>query len=147
MGVLILNVECKMSKTLKVITPFFTLGIGDVLELSSDGNFYEFKQEERFGQNSADGTSDYESLFTTSLNISVEHAKELIAEGYLSEETTQDKFVNVFDEIDNLLQEYKKDLDEVNKDADEVPACLKVEKTTVLNNLIKVLTHLKNLKK
>lgn len=136
-----------MSKTLKVITPFFTLGIGDVLELSSDGNFYEFKQEERFGQNSADGTSDYESLFTTSLNISVEHAKELIAEGYLSEETTQDKFVNVFDEIDNLLQEYKKDLDEVNKDADEVPACLKVEKTTVLSNLIKVLTHLKNLKK
>lgn len=147
MGVLILNVKREMSKTLKVITPFFTLGIGDVLELSSDGNFYEFKQEERFGQNSADGTSDYESLFTTSLNISVEHAKELIAEGYLSEETTQDKFVNVFDEIDNLLQEYKKDLDEVNKDADEVPACLKVEKTTVLSNLIKVLTHLKNLKK
>ena len=137
-----------MSKTLKVITPFFTLGIGDVLELSADGNFYEFKQEEKFGQNSADGASDYESVFTSSLSISTDHAKELIAEGYLTEETiVQDKFVNVFDEIDNLLKEYKKDLDEVNQDKADVPACLKVEKTTVLSNLIKVLTHLKNLKK
>ena len=137
-----------MSKTLKVITPFFTLGIGDVLELSADGNYYEFKQEERFGQNSADGTSDYESLFTTSLNISVEHAKELIEEGYLSEEAaSQDKFVNVFDEIETLLNEYKKDLDEVDKDKDTVPACVRVEKATVLSNMIKVLTHLKNLKK
>ena len=137
-----------MSKTLKVITPFFTLGVGDILELSEDGKFYEFSQEEKFGQNSADGKSDYSSLFSTSLSISADHAKELISEGYLSEETVmQDKFVNVFDEIDNLLNEYKKDLDEVNQDKADVPACLKVEKTTVLSNLIKVLTHLKNLKK
>lgn len=136
-----------MSKTLKVITPFFTLGIGDVLELSDDGNFYEFKQEEKFGQNTVDG-GDYESLFSTSLSISVDHAKELIKEGYLSEEVVaQDKFVNVFDEIDALLKQYNHDLDEVNQDKAEVPACLKVEKTTVLSNLIKVLTHLKNLKK
>ena len=135
-----------MSKTLKVITPFFTLGIGDILELSADGNFYEFKQEEKFGKGSVDNS--YESFFSTSLSISVDHAKELIEEGYLVEETVlQDKFVNVFDEIDNLLQQYKKDLEEVNADKDEVPACLKVEKTTVLSNLIKVLTHLKNLKK
>lgn len=72
-----------MSKTLKVITPFFTLGIGDILELSNDGNFYEFKQEEKFGQSTVDG-GDYESLFRTSLSISVDHAKELVKEGYLS---------------------------------------------------------------
>lgn len=135
-----------MSKTLKVITPFFTLGVGDVLELSDDGKFYEFEQEEKFGQNTVDG-GDYESVFNTSLSLSVDRAKALVDEGYLSEETTQDKFVNVFDEIDALLNEYKKDLDEVNKDKADVPACLKVEKTTVLSNLIKVLTHLKNLKK
>lgn len=136
-----------MSKTLKVITPFFTLGVGDILELSSDGKFYEFKQEETFGQNTVDG-GDYKSVFSTSLSISADHAKALVEEGFLDEEVVvQDKFVNVFDEIDALLNEYKKDLDEVNKDTDNVPACLKVEKTTVLSNLIKVLTHLKNLKK
>lgn len=137
-----------MSKTLKVITPFFTLGIGDILELTADGNYYEFKQEEKFGQNNVDGTADYESLFTSSISISVDHAKELIAEGYLSEEIdTKDKFVNVFDEIDTLLKEYTKDLDNVDKDKDTVPACVRVEKATVLSNMIKVLTHLKNLKK
>ena len=137
-----------MSKTLKVITPFFTLGIGDILELTADGNYYEFKQEEKFGQNNVDGTADYESLFTSSISISVDHAKELIAEGYLSEEIdAKDKFVNVFDEIDTLLKEYTKDLDDVDKDKDTVPACVRVEKATVLSNMIKVLTHLKNLKK
>lgn len=137
-----------MSKTLKVITPFFTLGIGDILELTVDGNYYEFKQEEKFGQNNVDGTADYESLFTSSISISVDHAKELIAEGYLSEEIdAKDKFVNVFDEIDTLLKEYTKDLDNVDKDKDTVPACVRVEKATVLSNMIKVLTHLKNLKK
>lgn len=137
-----------MSKTLKVITPFFTLGIGDILELTADGNYYEFKQEEKFGQNNVDGTADYESLFTSSISISVDHAKELIAEGYLSEEIdAKDKFVNVFDEIDALLKEYTKDLDNVDKDKDTVPACVRVEKATVLSNMIKVLTHLKNLKK
>lgn len=137
-----------MSKTLKVITPFFTLGIGDILELTADGNYYEFKQEEKFGQNNVDGTADYESLFTSSISISVDHAKELIAEGYLSEEIdAKDKFVNVFDEIDTLLKEYTKDLDNVDKDKDTVPACVRVEKATVLSNMIKVLTHLKNLKK
>ena len=136
-----------MSKTLKVITPFFTLSVGDVLELSDDGKFYEFAQEEKFGQNTVDG-GDYESVFNTSLSLSVDRARALVEEGYLSEETSvQDKFVNVFDEIDALLNEYKKDLDKVNEDTDNVPACLKVEKTTVLSNLIKVLTHLKNLKK
>ena len=87
-------------------------------------------------------------MFRTSLSISVDHAKELVKEGYLSEEVVaQDKFINVFDEIDALLKQYNHDLDEVNQDKEEVPACLKVEKTTVLSNLIKVLTHLKNLKK
>lgn len=137
-----------MSKTLKVITPILTLGIGDILELSEDENMYEFKQEEKFSQDSADGVSSCESIFTASLKLSVDHAKKLVEEGFLEEESNlQDKFVNVFDEIDALLNEYKKDLNEVDKDKENVPACLRVEKATVLNNLIKVLTHLKNLKK
>lgn len=136
-----------MSKTLKVITPFFTLNIGDVLTLSDNGRFYESIQEEKFGQNTDDG-GDFESIFSSSVKISVDKAKEFVEDGYLSEETdAQDKFVNVFDEIDTLLNEYKNDLKDVNADKDDVPACLKVEKTTVLTNLIKVLTHLKNLKK
>lgn len=137
-----------MSKTLKVIAPILTLNVGDILEISEDGNMYEFRQEERFSQDSADGERGCESIFTSTLSLSIDHVKTLIKEGFLEEESdSQDKFVNVFDEIDSLLNEYKKDLNEVDKDKENVPACLRVEKATVLNNLIKVLTHLKNLKK
>lgn len=137
-----------MSKTLKVIKPFFVLNVGDVLELSEDGRFYVSTYREEFngsGVTSTDISSTYESKF----NISVNYAKELIEDGFLMEATNEDTkpFVNIFDEIDTLIAKYTKDLSEVNEDTDDIPMCLRVEKTTVLNNIIKVLVHLKNLKK
>ena len=56
-------------------------------------------------------------------------------------------FVNVFNAIDNMLDTYKSDLKNIDIDMSDAPECLKVEKTTVLRNLIKTLDYLKNLKK
>ena len=60
---------------------------------------------------------------------------------------TNSSFVNVFDEIDDMLIKYNADLHNIDKDMKGQPECLKVEKPTVLSNLIKVLTHLKGLRK
>ena len=139
-----------MAKILEVITPFFTLEVGDRFELSKDGKDYVAENDEQYdraGENGESFVSTYQSKFTISTN----YAESLVKEGYLKEvkETKEQDspFVNVFDEIDNLLTQYTKELAEVEKDKDPIPACLKVEKTTVLHNLIKVLTHLKGLKK
>ena len=136
-----------MSKTLKVLTPFFILKEGDVLQLTEDGKSYVFEHNEEFnraGVNGETSTSSYNGTF----KVSAEYAKELIDEGYVSEETEDSpKFTNVFEEIDNLLDTYTVELAEVQKDTADVPACLRIEKMTVLENLIKVLKHLKSLKK
>ena len=57
------------------------------------------------------------------------------------------EFVNVFNAIDNMLDTYKSDLKNIDTDMSDAPECLKVEKTTVLRNLIKTLDYLKNLRK
>lgn len=136
-----------MSKNLKVITPFFNLEEGDVINLSEDGSRYEIENIEEFDK--TDGCGDeIASTFTSKLTLSPSYVKELLKEGYLEEVLQpQQKFVNIFEEIDNLLSRYNNELNEVKKDTMEIPECLKVEKTTVLTNMIKVLTHLKNLKK
>ena len=75
-------------------------------------------------------------------------AKTLIKDGYLEVATQEEKeFVNVFDEINNLLDKYKKGLETLNEDTAELPACVKVERESVLTNLITLLEHLKSLKK
>lgn len=63
-------------------------------------------------------------------------------EGYLAE--VDDKpFVNmVSDEISNLMKVYREQLDEVFSTNSDYPMCLKVEKQTVLSNMIKLLMHL-----
>lgn len=132
---------------LRVINPFFTLALGDILEPTQDGENYTADHNEEFGRDSVDGGT-YKSSLKSTITISKDYAKELISDGYLEEvKDDKSKFVNIFDEIDSMLQAYKLELDNVNKDNAEVPMCLKVEKTTVLSNLIKALTHLKNLKK
>ena len=135
-------------KTLKVIEPFFNLGLDDTFELSKDGKNYVAERVEEYNKQGAFG-EELKSSFSSSFSISPDYAKELIKEGYLEEvkegSAQPDKeFVNVFDEIDELLNGYKYRLDNIDKDLPEV---LKLEETTVLSNLVKVLTHLKNLKK
>lgn len=131
-------------KKFKVIAPYSSLVEGDILEPSEDGRYYTAEHSEEFDKTGVNGET-FSSSVSYTVTFSADYVKVLLENGYLEE--VDEKFVNVFDEIDNLLQGYQADLREVEEDKDHVPACLKVEKTTVLSNLIKVLTHLKNLKK
>lgn len=138
-----------MSKILKVIKKFYLLEVGDTLELSEDGIEYTNVHNEELNESDEKG-SDISARFTSTYSISTDYAKLLIEEGYLApydEPETQKGFVNVFDEIDNMLETYNEELDNLDEDFADEPACLKVEKETVLRNMIKVLNHLNSLKK
>ena len=141
-----------MAKILKVTKPFFVMEIGDTFEY--DANTKQYKSVYNIEHNGSDEknttvVSTYNSVYT----ISEEYAKMLIENGYLeesyinteSEKPTQ--FVNIFNEIDKLISEYSKDLDGIDNEYKDMPECLKVEKVTVIKNLLKLLTYLKSLKK
>ena len=137
-----------MSKTLRVIDPFFILEVGDTLTLSEDGKFYTFERNEEFHK--AGASNDLNSTYSSNFTISLDYAKELIKDGYLEEvgdKTVKGPFVNVFDEIDNLIERYQKELSNIDLDMAGQPQCVKVEKTTVLTNILSVLNHLKTLRK
>ena len=137
-----------MSKILKVVEPFFLVNVGDTFVLSEDGKFYITEHNEEF--HTAKDEGDMSSSYTSEFKISLKWAEQLIEDGYLEEVTISDgksTFVNVFDEIDNLLSKYTNELNDLPKTMVDAPECLKVEKTTVLSNMIKVLEHLKSLRK
>lgn len=141
-----------MAKILKVTKPFFVMEIGDTFEY--DANKKQYKSVYNIEHNGSDEknttvVSTYNSVYT----ISEEYAKMLIDNGYLEEsyiDTESEKptqFVNIFNEIDKLISEYYKDLDGIDNEYKDMPECLKVEKVTVIKNLLKLLTYLKSLKK
>lgn len=141
-----------MAKILKVTKPFFVMEIGDTFEY--DANTKQYKSVYNIEHNGSDEksttvVSTYNSVYT----ISEEYAKMLIDNGYLEEsyiDTESEKptqFVNIFNEIDRLISEYSKDLDGIDNEYKDMPECLKVEKVTVIKNLLKLLTYLKSLKK
>lgn len=140
-----------MAKTLHVIDPFFIAELGDTFELDENGNTYSLQKNEEFYKVADDKNSEVQSSFSSVFSISTEYAARLIKDGYLQEVNTikNDKeFVNIFDEIDSLINKYTYELDTLyNAENDETPKCVKVEKETVLNNLITMLNHLKALKK
>lgn len=137
-----------MAKTLQVIDPFFIAELGDMFELNENGD-YSLEKNEEFYKIADDKTSKVQSSCSSTFVISAEYAEKLVKDGYL-EEMSENKpdnreFVNVFDEINDLISKYETELSQIaNEDA---PMCIKVEKQTVLNNLITVLNHLKDLKK
>lgn len=140
-----------MSKILKVVKPFFVMELGDTFELAKNGTEYvsAFNMERH---ESDDEDSTITSHYSSNYTISKEYAKLLIEEGYLKEvkDSSTDKpnvFVNVFDEIATMLNTYYDDLNTLDDDMANEPACLKVEKETVLRNLIATLEHLNSLKK
>lgn len=139
-----------MSKTLRVIEPFFVMEIGDTLELSTDGKSYISQRNEEFHKH-GDDAEDINSTYTSTFTISTDYAAYLIKEGFVEEvyasEKEQTPFVNVFGEIDKLLAQYADELKNIDEDCANMPECMKVEKTTVLKNLIKTLSYLKGLKK
>lgn len=136
-----------MSKTLRVINSFFIMEVGDIFNLSEDGKFYVAERNEEFHK--AGEKNELNSTFNSTFNISLDYAQHLINEGYLEEVENANKttFVNVFDEIDSLINRYQTELDNIDADMAGEPQCVKVEKTTVLTNIIAVLNHLKTLRK
>ena len=130
--------------------PFFVMEPGDTLELSEDKKTYVAVKHEEFHKH-GDDNDDINSTYSATFTISVEYAESLIKQGFLEELYASDKsdarFVNVFDEIAKLLEGYEDELRNIDEDFANMPECVKVEKITVLKNLIKVLSYLKGLKK
>ena len=137
-----------MAKVLRVIEPFLVVNLGDVFEYSNEEKMYISKHNEEFYK-ADDTANDVKSSYTSEFKISVEYAKVLVEEGYLEEatEVSDKSFVNIFDEIDTLLAKYKKGLETIEQDMADLPVCVKVERQTVLTNMITLLEHLKSLKK
>lgn len=133
-----------MTKTLNVIKPFMHLVPGDTFELNEDGS-YTAKQHDEFTR--TDDSGDFKSSLTSEFTVSADYMKEMAEEGIVDMNEPKKPFVNVFDEIDKMLNTYTSDLKNIDSDMDNAPECLKVEKTTVLKNLIKTLNYLKNLRK
>lgn len=136
-----------MTKQLKVIKPFFVMEQGDTFELSENGMYVSSYSSEynKADENNSDVSATYNSVY----QISQSFAEELVSDGYLEPvvEDKQSTYVNVFDEINSMLSVYTEDLNNLDEDCKELPACMKVEKETVLRNMIKVLNHLNSLKK
>ena len=137
-----------MAKILRVVEPFLVVNLGDVFEYSNEEKMYISKHNEEFYK-ADDTANDVKSSYTSEFKISVEYAKALVEEGYLEEatEVSDKSFVNIFDEIDSLLTKYKKGLETIEQDMADLPICVKVERQTVLTNMITLLEHLKSLKK
>lgn len=135
-----------MSKTLRVIEPFFAVETGDTFEWNDSDQMYVSQHVEEFHKTD-DSDSELRSMFNSNFAISADYAKELIADGYLEEVTEKKTFTNVFDEIQRLYKKYKDELKNVDEDMAHLPQCVKVERITVLNNLLSVLGHLNDLKK
>lgn len=136
-----------MTKILKVIKPFFVMEVGDTFEYDAETKQYKSVYNEEHNSSNEDSStivSTYNSVYT----ISEDYAKLLIEGGYIEEVKTESKqFVNIFDEIGRLIVKYSEDLNELINSTDDTPQCLKVEKETVLRNMIKLLRHLESLKK
>ena len=124
--------------------------VDDTFELSEDGNTYTSSFNMEHNEN-ADNDGMVASKYTSTYSISKEYAQKLVEDGYLEEVKAtavyDKKFVNVFDEIGSLIKEYSDDLKNLDSDMAEEPACLKVERETVLRNMLQVLSYLNSLKK
>ena len=108
------------------------------------------QRQEEYYNNDEDSIKEIKSVFSTNFQISTEYAKSLIKDGYLeeaSELTDKTTLVNIFDEIDTLLNTYTTQLNRIDEDLKDIPACVKIERQTVLQNMITLLKHLKSLKK
>lgn len=138
-----------MTKTLRVIEPFLIMETGDTFEYDETTKMYISKRSEEFYQ-ADDKNSDIKSSYDSEFRISVEYAQELVNARILEEATELEPkptFVNIFSEIDNLLNKYNSQLANLNAEMADMPECMKLERRTVLMNIITVLEHLKSLKK
>ena len=139
-----------MAKILRVIDPFLVMETGDTFEYDEESGMYVYQRREEYYENNDKKLKEVKSVFSSNFQISADYAKELVEHGFLEEVTeVSDKttFVNIFDEIDTLLNTYTTQLSSIDTDLKDSPACVKVERQTVLQNMITLLKHLKSLKK
>ena len=131
---------------LKLVKPLYYMEPGSVFKFKDGEYVCEIKNNVN-DVITNDGKNTVE--FSQRMSISEESAKNLIEKGFLKEVVSEDdsNFINVFDQIDKMLTMYKTELNNLDNDYEGSPACMKVEKETVLKNLIKALTYLKNLKR
>lgn len=135
-----------MNKILTVAKPYCWMEPGEKFELSSDGKMYTNVHTNEYTATYED--ADMSSKAEISYSISKDFANSLVENGFLKDgDDVKDSFKNVFDEIDTMIETYKADLRNLDEDMENEPACMKVEKETVLHNLIKTLSYLKSLKK
>lgn len=128
-----------------VVKPFFVMESGDTFEKTNDGKYASVYSSE-YSSTDADGC-DVSSTYTSRYEINENYAKSLLNDGFLKEVKDRENFVNVFDEIEKLKNLYSNELETLDEDYANIPSCLKVEKKTVLENLLKALNHLSGLKK
>lgn len=141
------NITVKKQNTFVVKKPFGWMEPGDTFELSNDG-MYECTRTETFSNisDSEDSTAKSTSTLSASKNyISMLEKMGVVENADDVEE--RESFKNIFDEIDNMLETYNEDLSNIETDMANAPACMKIEKETVLRNLIKTLSYLKSLKR
>lgn len=139
-----------MGNTLKVIKPFFVMEDGDTFNRTENGSYVsEYHSEYELAHPDYDDDNNFFSSYNSKFEISEDYAKALIDLGHLEEVKSENssKFVNVFDEIERLAKIYDDELDNLDEDCKDAPACIKVEKETVLRNMLKTLEYLHSLKK
>lgn len=141
-----------MGKILKVSKNGLLKSLSPDMEfvLSKDGKTYDYQKEVKNTADCPDGMEAWE-VYSNKISLSKEFCEKLVKEGSLIEVKEENKSqeccsCKIYQEIDKLLKEYNKELKNVLDNKDEVPECLRVEKMTVLKNLIKVLNYLKDLK-
>lgn len=124
---------------------FGSITIGDTFEWDDKRNCYVNVFTDEYGESDAKHTESFKIVSETLLDKN--DVESLIKYEILEEVVEKNDFVNVFDEIDNLLNKYSEELSQIDTTMADAPECLKVEKRTVLANLSKVLNYLKSLKK
>lgn len=134
-----------MTDKLIVVKPFFVMEQGDIMEKTERGT-YASEYESTY--TAADTSDDVASHYFSQYEISETYAQALVNDGVLKEYSENKKeYQNVFDELDKLEKQYENDLKNLYEDTKDLPACLRVERETTVSNLLKLVSHLKSLKK
>lgn len=131
-----------MTNKIEVVKSFYPLNEGDILTLAEDKKSYIYENTEEFHNDNLNSCVKTKHTIKVPVSCIDELAKEGVVREYVEK-----KYINVFDAIDNLLDIYTKELSEIESLVNTTPLAMVVEKQTVLMNLIKVLSHLKSLKK
>ena len=131
---------------LKLVKPLYYMEAGSIFEFKDGKYVCEIKNVD---DTITDDGTDTSVEFSQRMSISEESAKNLIKSGFLKElgPGEDSDFMNVFEQIDKMLTMYETELNNLDDDYEGSPVCMKVEKETVLKNLVKALTYLKNLKR